>query len=133
MFFESFQTAIVLAMAGYLLQVSSSLQRRNHRSWSDLLTQLRPGLTGSDLTIPAVWREGNISIADLARPARTLRELSDQFHNAGIFLEMADYSDRQEMANHSIEHAAAMETLRRTAMQMRIDALLAFPRCAFNS
>jgi hypothetical protein len=85
------QFVLVVSMAAYLTTMRVALDRRNRRSWEQVVARHQPGASKRAV-----------------------------FHNAGVLLEMVDYSCN---AQRPVD-ASLAEALRREAMRVRMETVL---------
>jgi predicted Ser/Thr protein kinase len=101
------QFAVCAAITLYLVHCRVELQRRNQRSWQQIVSRFSPALQ---------------SIETARRISATAPRVA--FRNAGVMMEIADYAER----NSSGLDIAAIEGLRSHALSVRFSALKSFGR-----
>jgi hypothetical protein len=102
-----FQAALMALITAYMVYSAAEQFQRNHRSWQAIVSRL-----SFDWDAGMAWGSPSLEKPWIA------------FRDAGIMMEMADYIER-----HAREFdAAALDSLRATALQLRFQSLRALTR-----
>jgi hypothetical protein len=129
MSFPALQIAAVVPVVAYLGYVRASMRRRNNQSWDSLISRLKPGWSGRQLSEHFLWKEGLSSTPEETwQHIQGTRGLWAMFNNAGVMLEMAHYA-----ACHSDQvDPQLLQILRTDATQIRLCALMTLAQCTLS-
>jgi hypothetical protein len=124
-----FQIVAVVAAAGYLYHWWRAVKRRNQRSWSSLIADLRSDWSARELSERFLWREGlDATPDDVWQRMGGVQGLCVMYRNARVMNEIADYA-----ANKCQDvDRLLIENLRSDAIQIRLCVLLALCEYAFK-
>ena len=112
-----------------LVYMRICLRRRATETWESLVGRLQKGWSGRSLADGFPGKEGlSAPPEELWERMHGARGLWAMYRNAGIMLEMSDYAARNGPSISPVLVAA----LRSDAIQIRIGALTALARFAFN-